>query len=199
MWRKSGGKVVIQKQGTSTTTDDTTSTEEYSYEEETYTETQTQTQTETQTLTSTAQEKEVPFRTFHKIGYPTPRNGTLQDNMSIEDVKNKLENYIPLVTMEEKKMLQSLPLMRTWVKYVNTETRQFRVGGLLMKVQYPDYIMLVIPHRKITWSVQLSDNVLFVKDPKVVLEEKQQKLKAKLIKEKLYKLYLNGQLRAIEN
>lgn len=134
-----------------------------------------------------------PFITLVESDYITPVNGTLQDNLTSEEILNKLQEYIPLKTMEEKKVLKTMKPFKTWIKYINIKTGKFRNGGLLMKVAYPDYIMLVNLVSKITWSVQLKDNIIFVKHPKIAEREKQ----INEIKNELYELYIQGELKRI--
>lgn len=117
-------------------------------------------------FTDNSSEEPLPFTNIADTGYRRPRQGTVQSNMTIDDVKAQLVGYIPLQTMEEKQVLCSLQPFKTWIKYINTNNRRFRTGGLLMKVSYPDYIMLVNPGKKLTWSVQLKDNLVFIPQPK---------------------------------
>jgi hypothetical protein len=131
--------------------------------------------------------------------YRKSRDGSIQDNLTREDILDNLDNYIPLKTMQEKRILTRLPYFKTWIKYFNTKTRQFRIGGLLMKVEYPDYIMLVNTAKKITWSVQLKDNIIYIPED-IELNDSNQignkidKKKEKEIKDKLFKMYKNGEL-----
>lgn len=138
------------------------------------------------------------FTSIADTNYKKPRGGSRQDNLSTDEIKKKLEGYIPLRTMKDKKVLASLPYYKTWVRYINNETTQFRTGGLLMKVVYPDYIMLANTKKNITWSVQLKDNTIFIRDPKLIESKREQEAKQEDIKEKLYKMYQRGQLKAVK-
>lgn len=124
-------------------------------------------------------------------GYKKPKGGTLQDNLTKEDVKQKLIGYKSLKTMQQKKYLQTLAPFKTWIRYYNPTTKQFRTGGLLMKVD-PEmrFIMLVNTSKNLTWSVQLKDNIIFVPDPKI----QEEKEKEQNLKEKLLDLYKKGKL-----
>jgi hypothetical protein len=131
--------------------------------------------------------------------YKKSRNGSVQDNLTRDDIINRLDNYMPLKTIHEKKILTRLPYFKTWIKYFNTKTRQFRVGGLLMKVEYPDYIMLVNTAKKITWSVQLKDNIIYIPEDVELkdinkLEKQNEKKKENEIKNRLFELYKKGEL-----
>lgn len=173
-------KIIINKQHT-----DYTSTENY---------------TETESTLPTVQEGgSIKYKSLVDSTYRKSRNGSVQDNLTREDIITRLDNYIPLQTMHEKKILTRLPYFKTWIKYFNTKTRQFRIGGLLMKVEYPDYIMLVNTAKKITWSVQLKDNIIYIPEDVELkdinqIEKQNEKKKEKEIKDKLFKMYKNGEL-----
>lgn len=176
-------RLIVNKQDTETTTNYDTNMTMTSYEEE------DTTQTETQSGGGAA------FTSIVNTDYRKPREGTKQDNMSSEDIKRKLEGFVPLRTMQEKRVITTLPLFKTWVRYINKDTKQFRTGGLLMKVSYPDYIMLVNTNKTLTWSVQIRDNILFVRDPKEVERINHQKHVDNSIKEKLFDMYKRGELK----
>lgn len=140
------------------------------------------------------------FTSIVNSNYKKPKGGTQQENMTKEQVKERLKGYKVLKTMKEKRELLTLQPFKVWIRYFNTVTKEFRVGGLLKLVD-PDlkYIMLVNTRNKLTWSVQLKDTYIFI--PKDIKEknrekelEKEQFKKEQLIKEKLYKLYITGQL-----
>lgn len=132
--------------------------------------------------------------------YTKPESGSKQDNYTKREIKDKLNGYKPLKTEQDKKILLKLKPFKVWIKYFNVITKKFRVGGLLKMVD-PDlrYIMLVNLNTNTTWSVQLSDCVIFISEEE---EEKQiikQKEDAKInkeikIKDGLYKLYKKGKL-----
>lgn len=159
---------------------------------------------DTTTMSEDESEDDFDYTLLTNINYKKPRGGTVQDNFTKEDIKAKLKGYIPLKTMKEKKMLNYLTPFKTWIRYINTTSRLFRTGGLLMKVQYPDYITLANPTTKISWSVQLADNILFIHPPETNLKKEQTILpiikmtreqeKEQRIKDKLYKMYLKGEL-----
>lgn len=125
-------------------------------------------------------------------GYTRPLGGTRQENLSKEEIYKLLNGYIPLRTMEEKKALTRLKCFKTWVRYINMDKKLFRFGGILTRVVWPDYIMLMTPKKDIVWSVQLQSSIIYVKPPKESVKEKE-----KAIKDKLYELYKAGQLKRI--
>jgi hypothetical protein len=172
-------KIVVRKMP-STATDTFTDLTESLNNEETDTEMQTDEQNQ--------------FQSIVNVSYKKPPGGSKQDNMTTDDIRDKLKGFVALKSMNDKKILSTLPLFKTWVRYINNETKQFRSGGLLMKVVYPDYIMLVNTRKNLTWSVQLRDNIIFIRDPEQENERIQEKNKERLVKEKLYDMYLNGQL-----
>ena len=132
--------------------------------------------------------------------YKKPKNGSKQDNMTREEIMEKLKGYRALRTMQDKKYLLKLKPFKVWIRYFNTQTKEFRIGGLLKLVD-PDlkYIMLVNTSKNLTWSVQLKNNIIFV--PKNIEQKEREKeqereneRKKELIKDKLYKLYKAGKL-----
>jgi hypothetical protein len=139
--------------------------------------------------------------------YKKPKSGTKQDFLTKDEIRQKLKGYKALRTMEDKTHLFKLRPFNVWIRYFNTVTNEFRLGGLLQKVD-PQlrYITLVNTSQHISWSVQLKDNIIFVpinhdKKYEEKQQKKQEKIKEKekkekeiIIKEKLYKLYMNGKL-----
>ena len=171
-------RLVIEKQDTSTTKPTDTFSETLSYEEDT-------------DYTTTEQDSGYRFTSIVNSNYRKPKGGTYQDNMNTEDIRKRIAGCYVLKTMQEKRVLETLPVFKTWIRYINRDTKQFRTGGLLMKVSYPDYIMLVNPSKNLTWSVQLKDNILFYREPEVVDEET---IREQAIKDKLYEMYKRGEL-----
>lgn len=196
-------RLVIEKRGTSST-DSESQSESYLVDTDSYLVDTDFTETE---------EGKKLFQSLTQSNYKKPREGSAQDNMTIEEIKEKLKGYIPLKTMDEKEVLKRMPIFKTFVRYINNKTRQFRLGGNLLKVEYPDYIVLGNLDMQMSWSVQLKDNIIFIRDPRLKRvddEEKYQrrkqqreqakalKDKEKLIKDKLYKMYKNGDLNGIK-
>ena len=159
---------------------------------------------------SVDKDKKKPFISIVDSGYKKSKYGSKQDHYKSEDIIAHLDNYVALKTQKQEKILKMLPPFKTWIRYMNLKTKKLRVGGLLMKVEYPDYIMLVNPKLNLTWSVQLSENVIYIPDKeypmneKEKLEMKKRKLLEKKMQEKkeietdlkdqLYNLYQKGQL-----
>lgn len=119
-----------------------------------------------------------------------------QVNFTKEEIKDKLKGYKALKTSQDKKVLLELQPFKVWIRYFNTETKEFRIGGLLKLVDKElRYIMLVNTNKMITWSVQLKDNIIFIPDPEKQKEKLREKLKEDCEKDKLYKLYKAGKLK----
>jgi len=194
-----GKLLVVEKQNTETTTatDMTTTaatdmTTTYDSDDDDY-------YSETEdTSTQTGDKKYITVRPQ----YIKPPRGSIQDNFTKEEILRRLQNCIPLKTIQEKSILNDLPIFKTWIRYYNVEKRLFRVGGLLLKSGYPEYITLINPTQNVTWSVQLKDNIIYIQDPnkqEMSRQEKQQERKEKkkkenMVKEKLYEMYQNGRL-----
>lgn len=148
----------------------------------------------TETEYTSNQEGGGRFVSIVDANYNRPRGGTKQDNMTKDEIKAKLVGYVPLRSMKEKEYLTELKPFKTWIKYINTTTKQFRTGGLLMKVVYPDYIMLANTSKNLTWSVQLKDNIIFVPDPDLAEQQDESKRREQAIKDRLYTMYKKGEL-----
>lgn len=223
MTLKKKGRFVIEKQSTTaTTTADATATTAdtetsvYTTDDEYYTDSEDENELETQGDSKSKQIKVIRYKEKKKSGkniynklsssnYKKPLNGTRQENMSKEVILSKIMNTIPLKTIQEKRYLEKMPLFKTWIKYYNTETKQFRTGGLLVKVSYPDYITLINTSQKLSWNVQLQKNIIYIPDPRLIekrqeqhqekiQQEKQRKEQEEIIKNKLLELYKKGKL-----
>ena len=72
------------------------------------------------------------------------------------------------------------------IKYI-TNTGDYRIGGILTKIGFPNYIVLLSPYKKITWSVDLKKNTIFMEDIRKTKKEK-------IEKDNLYKLYKAGMI-----
>lgn len=201
-----GKRLVVEKQNTETTTATTTD----------MTTTVTDTTTATDMTTTTTDDDDYysetedtstqtggkKYITVSRPQYIKPPQGSIQDNFTKEEILRRLQNCIPLKTMREKSIVNDLPIFKTWIRYYNVEKRLFRVGGLLLKSGYPEYITLINPNKNVTWSVQLKDNILYIQDPnkqEISRQQKQQERKEKkekerMVKEKLYEMYQNGRL-----
>jgi hypothetical protein len=133
------------------------------------------------------------YTSLAEANYKKPKDGSRQDNLTKTQIKEKLQGYRALKTSKDKEYLLTLKPFKVWVRYFNTVTKEFRVGGLLKMVDTQlRYIMLVNTSKNLTWSVQLKDCIIFI--PKDIEEKEQAKQKEQLAKEKLYKLYQQGKL-----
>lgn len=193
-----GKGLIVEKQNTETTTADMTTTATDitttydSDDDDYYSETE-------DTSTQTGGKK---YITVSRPQYKKPQQGSIQDNFTKEEILRRLQNCIPLKTIQEKSILNDLPIFKTWIRYYNVEKRLFRVGGLLLKSGYPEYIMLINPKQNVTWSVQLKNNIIYIQDPRkqeMTRRQKEEERRAKkekerMVKEKLYEMYQNGKL-----
>lgn len=149
------------------------------------------TETETDTIT-----ENYKYLSIVNSKYKRPKEGTIQDKFTIEDINERIEGYTPLTSSKDKQYLLELTPFKTWIKYYNLKEKKFRTGGLLMKVD-PDlnYIMLINTKNKLSWSVQLKDNIIFVPN----INKTKEKENEKQIKENLYELYKKGLLKVKKN
>tara|TARA_B100000795_G_scaffold265445_1_gene247287 strand:+ start:1653 stop:2048 length:396 start_codon:yes stop_codon:yes gene_type:complete len=120
---------------------------------------------------------------FKRIGednYIKPKE-TIQDNMNInkELVIKDLQGYIKVDYKDCDELI-----LGSKIKYI-TNDGNYRIGGILTKIGYPNYIVLLSPYKKITWSVNLKTNTIFMEDVR-------QTKKDKIEKDNLYKLYKAG-------
>ena len=144
--------------------------------------------------TITEQEGGKKWMTFGESAYRRPKK-TKQDQLTKDEILKKLTGYIRLKYSDQ---LEELKPFKTWVKYINKDSKKFRQGGLYVKSGFtkssqtvPTYIVLYNPRINIVWSVQLKNNWLYIPDTSG--KEEQQKEEA--IKDKLYELYLDGRLK----
>ncbi len=80
---------------------------------------------------------------------------SIQQNLSPDEIKEKLKEYIPLETIDE------VPI-NSHIRYftVNNGKKQFRLGGFLTKID-TDYV--VLSNGKLSWSVQKKNSIFFKK------------------------------------
>jgi hypothetical protein len=112
---------------------------------------------------------------------------TEQDYISSnrELFKEKLKDFIQV----EPQFIEEIPC-KTWIKYI-TSDGLYRSGGILIKNEYPNYLVLKNPYKKFTWCVDLTKNYIFMEDIKTKKEEKTEM-------ENLYKLYKEGFVKLLE-
>lgn len=112
---------------------------------------------------------------------------TKQDIISSNktEIKNRLEDWI-LVPNEYIYKLDN----GIWVKYVSHEGK-YRNGGVIINNSSPEYIVLKNPINKITWSVNIKINHIFI-------EDQDKKKEIEKMKNLLYDLWKKGEI-VIEN
>ena len=108
---------------------------------------------------------------------------TYQDeiNEDKEQIVNLLEGFVRIPYQYCDKLILGIK-----IKYI-TDEGLFRTGGILIKNGFPDYLVLLNGYKKLTWSVNLKKNSIFMEDIKKKNKEKQEK-------DNLYKLYQAGML-----
>lgn len=178
-------RVIVQKEGTETTTE----TNDLSDLISEVSNSELLTDSEYEQISSNSEN----IRICRSLAsYKRPHGGTRQENLTKDEMLKMLDGYIPLRTMEDKRILTRLRCFKSFIRYINLDTNLFRIGGILTKVVYPDYIMLMNPRGNIVWSVQLRNTVIYIKAPGVSQKEKES-----MIKEKLYSMYKKGQLQRV--
>ena len=145
--------------------------------------------------TSNEDEKRNFQMTKLDANFKKPIEGSIQDNMTTTEMINSVKGYRKLSSIEDKIILKTLPLFKTRVKYYDTDKKLFRSGGVLTKVEYPTYIMLMNIVTKVGWSVQLNKNIIFIPEDSIENSSKgMDKKKEEMTKDKLYKLYQKGEI-----
>lgn len=115
------------------------------------------------------------YTSIAKSGYKKPKGPSKQDQLTLDQIRKKLRGYKELNTMKDKEVLQYIQPFRSWIRYYDKKQQKFRIGGLLMKTEYPEYITLVNTANNISWSVQLKDNIIYIPDTAKIKEPVQQK------------------------
>jgi len=120
------------------------------------------------------------FKRIDQDNYVKPEESR-QDiiNENKELVIKDLQGYIK-VDLEDCSEL----ILGSKIKYI-TNNGDYRIGGILTKNGFPNYIVLLSPYKKITWSVNLKTNTIFMEDVRNTKKEK-------IEKDNLYKLYKAG-------
>lgn len=116
-----------------------------------------------------------------------------------EEIITMLDGYKAFKTDDEKKILLKLK-NKTFIRYYNTKTKEFKRGGNLLKVDSNlQNIVLANFTNNMIWKANLKDLIIFVSLKhinEIHQNEKDIKEKEKIIKikDKLYRLYLAKRL-----
>lgn len=106
---------------------------------------------------------------------------TQQDriNSNIDEIKSRLNDCIQIHPDNFKDIDLGI-----WIKYITGEGK-YRSGGVLISNQAPEYFVLKNPRNEITWSVNLDNCSIFMKDIGAKRDEM-------IEKNNLYRLYQAG-------
>ena len=106
---------------------------------------------------------------------------TQQDriNSNVEEVKSRLTDCVQIHPDNFKDIDIGI-----WIKYITGEGK-YRSGGILICNKAPDYFVLKNPRNEITWSVNLNNCSIFMKDIGAKRDEM-------IEKNNLYRLYQAG-------
>ena len=112
---------------------------------------------------------------------------TVQDIISKnpELLQDKLKDHIQIHPNNYKDIE-----VGTWVKYVSSENK-YRSGGVVMANYAPEYLSLKNPYKNVIWTVDLTKNIIFIKE----LDSRAEK---RIEKDNLYKLYLAGFVKIVD-
>ena len=126
-----------------------------------------------------------------KIGDPNnsyeKTSNTTQDYISsdINEIKKRLVGYIQI--HPENFIDIDIGI---WIKYITHEGK-YRSGGVLIVNKAPSYFILKNPKKNITWSVNLDNCTIFMKDIGLKRDEM-------IEKNNLYRLYQAGHIKILE-
>jgi hypothetical protein len=112
---------------------------------------------------------------------------TNQDLISqdINEIKTRLQGFVQIHEENYKDIDIGI-----WVRYISDEGK-YRTGGILVHNKAPDYFILKNPNNEITWSVNLTKNIIFMKD---IGAKRDQMIE----KNNLYRLYLEGYVKILD-
>ena len=103
-------------------------------------------------------------------------------NSNIDEVKSRLTDSIQIHPDNYKDMDIGI-----WIKYITSEGK-YRSGGILICNKAPDFFVLKNPKNEITWSVNLNNCTIFMKDIGAKRDEM-------IEKNNLYRLYQAGYIK----
>jgi len=106
---------------------------------------------------------------------------TQQDriNSNVDEIKSRLNDCIQIHPDNFKDIDLGI-----WIKYITSEGK-YRSGGVLISNKAPEYFVLKNPRNEITWSVNLDNCSIFMKDIGAKRDEM-------IEKNNLYRLYQAG-------
>jgi hypothetical protein len=122
------------------------------------------------------------FKRIDNDGY-VKKSETRQDIMN-ENKELVIKDLLGYIKIDYKDCDELI--LGSKIKYI-TDNGDYRIGGILTKNGFPDYIVLLSAYKKITWSVDLRKNTIFMEDVR-------QTKKEKIEKDNLYKLYKAGMI-----
>jgi len=118
---------------------------------------------------------------------------TLQDKLTVVEVKQKLEDYIKVDNIENVKLNSHIRYF-TIKKQGNKNKKLFRLGGYLKnKTKADKYIILT--NYKISWSVQVKGTVFF---RKLEVEEIKEQYEDEILKLKKQVLKLKSKIKELK-
>jgi len=120
-------------------------------------------------------DNKVTKRLSHDKKYERPEK-TYQDNLSNQDVKEKLKEYKKVVDIRTVSI-------GTHIRYFTidqkTKQKQFRLGGTLNKID-PEGRFVILGNGSLSWSVQIPNTIFY---QKMMESEYKEELKKELKKE----------------
>lgn len=94
---------------------------------------------------------------------PYIKNGTeTQDNLTSQDIKNLLEDYIELSDYNHLKLGMHIRYFISKVDAKGKKQKLFRLGGNIIKID-ENFKYVILSNGKLSWSVQLNDSTIIYK------------------------------------
>lgn len=194
---KSKTKYTINKESSEDSTNDSENNSDYSTNDSE--ENDSEDSSNSEKLISVKKKKKKHSRNLHFINEYIKNIDYTKKKITKEEIITLLHGYTSFKTFDEKKILLKLK-NKTFIRYYNTKTKEFKRGGNLLKVD-PDLQNIVLANftNNIIWKANLQDLIIFVSLKhinEIQQNEKEIKEKEKItrIKDKLYRLYIQHRL-----
>jgi hypothetical protein len=112
---------------------------------------------------------------------------TIQDIISndTDEINTRLKGFVQIHEDNYKDIDIGI-----WVRYISEEGK-YRTGGILVCNKAPKFFVLKNPKNDITWSVNLTKNIIFMKD----INAQRDKM---IEKNNLYRLYEAGYIKILD-
>ena len=118
----------------------------------------------------------------------------IQENLTEDDIKILLEDYTEVNDYKELKLGMHIRYYTIKLDKYGNQTKLFRMGGNIIKID-DEYRYLILSNNKISWSVQLNNNIFY---KKMSLQDIKNIYDAKLDEKRFYINKLNKSYKKLE-